>query len=70
MNLRRHHSPAPDAGALGTILSIWAHPDDETYLAAGLMADACDRGQRVVCAWATDGDTDDLPAYLCAITAA
>jgi LmbE family N-acetylglucosaminyl deacetylase len=45
----------------GTILSIWAHPDDETYLAAGLMAAARDRGQRVVCASATAGErgTDD-----------
>ena len=22
---------------LGTILSVWAHPDDEAYLAAGIM---------------------------------
>ena len=47
--------------SLGTILSIWAHPDDETYLAAGLMADARDAGQRVVCAVASAGElgTDD-----------
>jgi LmbE family N-acetylglucosaminyl deacetylase len=46
---------------LGTILSIWAHPDDETYLAAGLMAAARDNGQRVVCVSATAGElgTDD-----------
>ena len=25
---------------LGTILSVWAHPDDETYLAGALMAEA------------------------------
>ncbi|OOL28439.1 GlcNAc-PI de-N-acetylase, partial [Rhodococcus rhodochrous] len=37
----------------GTILSIWAHPDDETYLAAGVMAAARDDGRRVVCASAT-----------------
>jgi LmbE family N-acetylglucosaminyl deacetylase len=42
--------------AVGTILSIWAHPDDETYLAGGLMAAARDRGQRVVCASATLGE--------------
>jgi LmbE family N-acetylglucosaminyl deacetylase len=41
---------------LGTILSIWAHPDDETYLAAGIMATAKDQGQRVVCASATAGE--------------
>jgi LmbE family N-acetylglucosaminyl deacetylase len=44
------------AGSLGTILSIWAHPDDETYLAGGIMAAARDRGQRVVCASATAGE--------------
>ena len=25
---------------LGTILGIWAHPDDEAYLSAALMAEA------------------------------
>ncbi len=41
---------------LGTILSIWAHPDDETYLAAGIMAAARDAGRRVVCASASAGE--------------
>ena len=41
---------------LGTILSVWAHPDDETYLAAGVMAEAADLGQRVVCVSATAGE--------------
>ena len=41
---------------LGTILSIWAHPDDETYLAGGVMASATDRGQRVVCVSLTAGE--------------
>jgi LmbE family N-acetylglucosaminyl deacetylase len=41
---------------LGTILSVWAHPDDETYLAAGVMAAAVDRGDRVVCVAATAGE--------------
>lgn len=41
---------------LGTILSIWAHPDDETYLAGGVMAAARDHGQHVVCASATAGE--------------
>jgi LmbE family N-acetylglucosaminyl deacetylase len=41
---------------LGTILSLWAHPDDETYLAAGVMAAAADRGQRVVCVSVTAGE--------------
>src|SRR6185369_10203148 len=29
---------------LGTILGIWAHPDDETWLCAGLMARAARGG--------------------------
>lgn len=40
---------------LGTILGIWAHPDDETWASAGVMTMACDNGQRVVCIVATDG---------------
>jgi LmbE family N-acetylglucosaminyl deacetylase len=46
---------------LGTILAIWAHPDDETYLAGGLMAAAVTNGQRVICVSATAGEhgTDD-----------
>lgn len=48
-------------GELGTILSIWAHPDDETFLAGGIMAAAAALGQRVVCVSATAGEhgTDD-----------
>ncbi len=41
---------------LGTILGIWAHPDDEAYLSAALMAEARDAGQSVVVATATDGE--------------
>ncbi len=41
---------------LGTILGVWAHPDDETYLTAGLMAEAVQRGSRVVCLTATRGE--------------
>jgi LmbE family N-acetylglucosaminyl deacetylase len=50
---------------LGTIVSIWAHPDDETYLAGGLMAAAAANGQRVVCVSATEGEhgTDDPVAW-------
>jgi LmbE family N-acetylglucosaminyl deacetylase len=52
-------------GDLGTIVSIWAHPDDETYLAGGVMAAAVDAGQRVVCISATAGErgTDDPVAW-------
>lgn len=50
---------------LGTIASIWAHPDDETYLAGGVMATAAAAGQRVVCVSATAGEhgTDDPVAW-------
>jgi LmbE family N-acetylglucosaminyl deacetylase len=50
-----------DAAELGTVLGIWAHPDDETFLSAGLMAAARDAGHRVVCVTATLGEhgTDD-----------
>ena len=41
---------------LGTILSVWAHPDDETFLAGGIMATAVANGQRVVCVSATAGE--------------
>jgi LmbE family N-acetylglucosaminyl deacetylase len=40
----------------GPILGVWAHPDDETYLSAGLMAAAVKRGDRVVCVTATRGE--------------
>jgi LmbE family N-acetylglucosaminyl deacetylase len=45
----------------GTLLGIWAHPDDEAYLSAGLMAEARRRGDRVVLVTATAGErgTDD-----------
>lgn len=48
-------------GDLGTILSIWAHPDDETYLAGGIMAAAVAAQRRVICVSATAGEhgTDD-----------
>lgn len=45
-----------DIPQLGTILSIWAHPDDETYWAGGVMSEAIRRGQRVVCVTATKGE--------------
>jgi len=44
-----------DIAALGTIVGVWAHPDDESWAAAGLMKAAVDNGQRVVCIMATDG---------------
>lgn len=41
---------------LGTILSVWAHPDDETYGCAGIMAASVRAGRRVVCVTATRGE--------------
>src|SRR5437899_697290 len=32
---------------LGTVLGVWAHPDDETYLTAGLMEQSIRDGSRV-----------------------
>ena len=54
-------APIADAARLGTVLGIWAHPDDEAFLSAGLMAAARDAGNRVVCVTATLGErgTDD-----------
>lgn len=41
---------------MGTVLGVWAHPDDEAYLSGGLMAMARDAGSRVVCVTATRGE--------------
>ena len=45
-----------EVAGLGTILGVWAHPDDEAYLSGGLMALARDAGSRVVCVTATRGE--------------
>lgn len=52
---------AGDVAGLGTILGVWAHPDDEVYLSAGVMAAAAAAGNRVVVVTATRGErgTDD-----------
>lgn len=44
---------------LGTIMGIWAHPDDESFLAAGLMALAVQNGQKVICVTATCGEAGE-----------
>ena len=48
-------------GGIGTLLGVWAHPDDEAYLSSGLMAEVRRAGGRVVVATATRGEhgTDD-----------
>lgn len=45
-----------DIKKLGVIMSVWAHPDDESYLAAGIMAAAVNNGQKVICVTATKGE--------------
>jgi LmbE family N-acetylglucosaminyl deacetylase len=57
-------SGAPHGGDLGSLLGVFAHPDDEAYLAGALMALAVDAGRRVVCVTATRGELgfpDDDP---------
>ncbi len=44
------------AGSTGTLLGVWAHPDDEAYLSSGLMAATRRRGERVVVVTATAGE--------------
>jgi LmbE family N-acetylglucosaminyl deacetylase len=41
---------------MSTMLGIWAHPDDEVFVAGGLLADAARRGDRVVCIHMTGGE--------------
>ncbi len=45
-----------DIKRLGTIMSVWAHPDDESFTAAGIMATAVKNGQPVICITATKGE--------------
>ena len=47
-----------------TILGVWAHPDDEAYLSAGLMARAVRAGSRVVCVTATRGEGGSMDEEL------
>jgi LmbE family N-acetylglucosaminyl deacetylase len=54
---KREHRLADE---LGTILGVWAHPDDETYLTAGLLVRAVRNGSRVVRVTATRGEGGSL----------
>ncbi|HYF71679.1 MAG TPA: PIG-L family deacetylase [Nocardioides sp.] len=47
---------------LGTVLTVWAHPDDEAYLAGGLLAAVREHGGRAVCVTATRGEAADPDA--------
>jgi LmbE family N-acetylglucosaminyl deacetylase len=54
---------AAQVRGLGAIACVFAHPDDEAYLAGGLMAAARMLGQRVRCLTATAGEAGgDGPA--------
>lgn len=44
---------------LGTVVALWAHPDDETYLSGGLLGELVAAGQRAVCVTATRGEAAD-----------
>lgn len=46
-------SPFPIPGRL---LGVWAHPDDEAYLSAGLMAEVVSHGGSVTLVCVTDGE--------------
>ena len=52
-NLDKH---SIDHRPLGTVLAVWAHPDDESFVAGGLLAAASDAGSRIVCLTATRGE--------------
>ncbi|HSX52752.1 MAG TPA: PIG-L family deacetylase [Patescibacteria group bacterium] len=47
---------ASDIKKLGTIMSVWAHPDDESFLAAGVLTAAVHNGQKTICVTATRGE--------------
>lgn len=53
--MRKNYTPE-DVKSLGTILGVWAHPDDESFTIAGLMAAATRQGQAVACITATKGE--------------
>ena len=63
-------APVTNLLSLGTVLMVWAHPDDETYLVGGLSAALTDAGQRVVCVTATRGEAGGDAADLAEIRTA
>ncbi len=54
-----------DLFAAATVMTVWAHPDDESFLAGGLISAANDRDARVINVSATLGElgTDDPGAW-------
>ncbi len=59
------HDPLTADFSGTTLLAIWAHPDDEAYLGAGLMTAVAAGGGRVISATASLGErgSDDPSAY-------
>jgi LmbE family N-acetylglucosaminyl deacetylase len=51
----------PTIPTVGTLLGVWAHPDDEAFLSSGLMALVRRHGQRAVVLTATDGEAGVTP---------
>jgi len=49
-------NPINDIKTLGTILCVFAHPDDETFTMGGVIAAASQKGQRIICVTATHGE--------------
>jgi LmbE family N-acetylglucosaminyl deacetylase len=49
-------APITDPADLGAVLGVWAHPDDEAFLSAGIMAGATRAGNRVMVVTATRGE--------------
>jgi LmbE family N-acetylglucosaminyl deacetylase len=45
-----------DVAKLGSVMGIWAHPDDETFMVGGLLSIAAANGQPVFCVTATKGE--------------
>ena len=62
---RPQNAPVERIDDIGTLLGVWAHPDDEAYLSAVLMRRVVRAGGRVVCVTATHGEhgTDDPVAW-------
>lgn len=50
------HNSDPITSRPGRLLGVWAHPDDEAYLSAGLMADVVASGGHVTVVVLTDGE--------------
>src|ERR1700741_2520180 len=45
-----------EVSQLGTILGIWAHPDDESFMVGGILSMAATNGQQVICVTLTKGE--------------